>query len=356
MSRPALTKDLVDQITNKKMSSRLISRLYWASGKENHAKNVMECCDEAFLTDEGKFWKTNFCKDKWCPMCQWKKTRFIFHRVMEIVKDMEKVYGFAFLTLTVPNVPGAELSDTLDRMKKAYRVFMGAAGAKYGKGRGFQAFKGSMQSIEITYNQDTDTYHPHIHALVALPKAYFDRKRNHNIYVTKEQIWERWGECYPGAESVKWQAISTKKINQEGMDETIDFPAAVAEIAKYPFKMADLYQMDKEGNDMIFEVFDTIQKALFRRPLYRFFGIMKTVSAKLTDKEEYLLSFIQLIEGDSFVNVHRFIASIYTDRLTYYESWRLSYGNEPFVFCDPFMYSRYSLYAVGMDTDLYNSS
>lgn len=343
MSRPALTKDFLDHITNKKQSSRLISRLYAAAGKINHAHRVDECCDEAFLTDEGKFWRTNFCKDKWCPMCQWKKTRFIFHRVMEIVKDMQKVYGFAFLTLTVPNVPGAELSYTLDRMKKAYRVFMGAYGSKSGKARGFQAFKGSMQAIEITYDQDTDTYHPHIHALVALPKAYFDRKRNHNIYVTKQQIWERWGECYPGAQSVKWQSISTKYVDQEGMDETIDFPAAVAEIAKYPFKMADLYKMDQEGNEKIFEVFKTIQTALFRRPLYRFFGIMKTISAKITDKEEEIFHFIQLGERVSSFSAHRFQFPLSgSGRIHYTETWKLSPSEAlEKVFIDPWLWQRY---------------
>lgn len=345
MARPALTKDFLDQITNKKLSTRLISRLYSAAGKENHAKRVMECCDEAFLSDDGKFWNTYFCKDKWCPMCQWRKTRFIFHRVMEIVKDMQKVYGFAFLTLTVPNVPAAELSDTLDRMKKAYRVFMGAAGAKYGKGRGFQAFKGSMQALEITYNQDADTYHPHLHALVALPKAYFDRKRNHNIYVTKQQIWERWGECYPGAESVKWQAISTKKIDHEGMDETIDFPAAVAEIAKYPFKMQDLYQMDKEGNEKIYEVFKTIQTSLFRRPLYRFFGIMKVVSSKITDKEEINFHFIQLDRKGSSFSVHRFqFCPSGFGGIHYTESWNLSPSQSlQKVYIDPLLWQRYGL-------------
>ena len=55
-----------------------------------------------------------------------------------------------------------------------------------------RAVRGWFRAIEITYNEDADTYHPHIHAILVVENAYF--YKNSPLYLT-QPTWEKmWRE------------------------------------------------------------------------------------------------------------------------------------------------------------------
>ena len=82
-----------------------------------------------------------------------------------------------------------------------------------------------MKAIEVTYNSDEDTYHPHLHCIFALKASYFTRG-----YI-KQADWQKiWGECC----KLDYEPLVNIKTIKGGTAK------AVAEVAKYPVKMDEL--------------------------------------------------------------------------------------------------------------------
>ena len=91
---------------------------------------------------------------------------------------------------------------------------------------------GYIRAMEVTYNQEKDTYHPHIHCIFAVKAQYFTHG-----YIKKSEWQYIWGECckteYEPIVKVQTIKNSTSK--------------AVAEVAKYPVKMDELANYQDEN-------------------------------------------------------------------------------------------------------------
>lgn len=129
--------------------------------------------------------KGSFCRQRLCNICAWRRqSKFITETKPVIDKLVERGYTFVFVTLTCRNVQSAQLSAQLDELNSAYRKFINRKHIALG-------FCGSIRSIEVTYNANTDTYHPHIHCLMAVKKNYFTSPS----YLTHEIVRGTWREC-----------------------------------------------------------------------------------------------------------------------------------------------------------------
>lgn len=113
--------------------------------------------------------KRHWCRVKLCPVCD-------FYRQLKVSKDLTKImdylaedYNFFFITLTIKNCQGKELSDKLSEMMKAWNKFVGHQTIK-------SSFIGWYRWIETTYNMDKKTYHPHLHIIAATPNEDIDKK------------------------------------------------------------------------------------------------------------------------------------------------------------------------------------
>lgn len=202
-------------------------------------------------TDEMKLFRANFCKARVCPMCTWRralKVRSQMERVLEILEPQQ--YSYLFLTLTVKNVHGRELKDTLDLLMKAW-----------GKLRRRQDFKrsirGAYRALEVTYNREDKTYHPHFHVVLAAPKSYFASR----YYISQERWTRLWGDSL----GVDYKPIVDVRAFKGDKK-------AIAEAAKYTVKFDDiLAESDAVGG----EVLAFLDKALYRRRLVSLTGVMK---------------------------------------------------------------------------------
>ena len=91
---------------------------------------------------------------------------------------------FIFLTLTVKNVEGSALNDTLTQLTKSFdRLFKRKKVQKN--------LIGYLRSIEVTYNEERKDYHPHIHVLLFMKSTYF---KNADNYLTQEEWAELWAK------------------------------------------------------------------------------------------------------------------------------------------------------------------
>ena len=179
--------------------------------------------------DLKKLFKANFCKDRLCPMCIWRRSMKIFGQVSKVMDRAleDKEYRFLFLTLTVKNCIGEELSSEIDRMFNSLKLLFKR---KEVKGIVIGYFRG----LEVTYNEEYDTYHPHFHIILMVNKSYFKKS---DKYLTQKDWTNLWKDClkvdYTPIVNVKAFKTASKEQTRK----------SICEVAKYTVK----------DNDYLFE-------------------------------------------------------------------------------------------------------
>ena len=85
----------------------------------------------------------------------------------------DKKARFIFVTLTIENVRGEVLRDTIDELNKAF-TYITAKSRTFAPAKKLKEnLLGYMKAEEITYNADRDDFHPHIHAILEVRPSYF---------------------------------------------------------------------------------------------------------------------------------------------------------------------------------------
>ena len=84
--------------------NRRLADSYERLGYEKKSAAVLDCGTElTFLTPSDpelpqKLYRANFCKDRLCPMCGWRRTKKIFVQVSKIMDKLDEEYEFEFVT------------------------------------------------------------------------------------------------------------------------------------------------------------------------------------------------------------------------------------------------------------------
>lgn len=113
-----------------------------------------------------EFKKTNLCKDKFCNNCKKVRQAAKLGKFKPLLMPYKA--NMYQVTFTMPNVPGEQLSEAIDKLLKGYAKLIGyLKGKKKVKGVDFTKFnyKGSIRSLEVTIPKGNE-YHPHLHALM----------------------------------------------------------------------------------------------------------------------------------------------------------------------------------------------
>lgn len=176
----------------------------------------------------------NFCRDRLCPMCNWRRSLKTFSQISRVMDHLEpQGYRYVFLTLTVRNCAGDQLRDTITSMLGGWRKLSMRRGLMYGRGA---PIVGAIRTLEVTYNASAQTYHPHLHVILAVRPAYFG---GHGSYISQARWCQYWQEAC-GLDYTPVCYVETVKPRVGG-DDGRDFGAAVAEISKYAVKSTDWY-------------------------------------------------------------------------------------------------------------------
>lgn len=347
-----MIEDIIPILTSNKRASRKVGWIYQSIGDIKKGERVLNCCAQPQVTEEGKFWRTFFCGDKFCPICQWKKSRFVFHHLLEVLKrEQAKGHKFISFNLTVQNVPGEDLKDTLNNMNYALKKLLKK---DYTIGKRINGF---IRSTEITYNSDSKTYHPHFHLIASVDEDYFSRESGK--FITTEELAEHWRKAYDPTQeyAIAYMNGVTKsnKYGDRGLED------ACAEITKYIFKVQEhISRIDgdvklRDGRILpqlseaeVVSSFKVIKEAMHGRPSYRFFGTFRQVEALVKEEEklERLTEDFHFIQLGVFLSptekasqkkkLHRFTYdfskyvykdSIFVDLITH----RIFVGHDPFA-------------------------
>lgn len=224
----------------------------------------------------------NFCRNRLCPMCGWRRSLKMGSQAREVVAEANRqkvsrdgvAYKWLLVTFTVRNVTGPELGRTIDKIHKAAHNM---AKTKRWKA----AVKGWLRATEITHNTDVksasfDTFHPHLHFLLCVNSRYFKSAE----YIPQKEwkaMWERAaGLNYDSQVNVK----AVKDLENDPTKESkTSLGGALAEVTKYVCKPQGVVTW--ENPEMAIRTVLVLDRMLDGRRLTSWGGVLKEAAAKL---------------------------------------------------------------------------
>lgn len=224
----------------------------------------------------------NFCRNRLCPMCGWRRSLKLGSQAREVVAEANRqkvsrdgvVYKWLLVTFTVRNVTGPELGRTIDQLHKAAHNM---AKTKRWKA----AVKGWLRATEVTHNTDVksasfDTFHPHLHFLLCVNSRYFKSAD----YIPQKEwkaMWERAaGLNYDSQVNVK----AVKDLENDPTKESkTSLGGALAEVTKYVCKPQGVVTW--ENPEMAVRTVLVLDRMLDGRRLTSWGGVLKEAAAKL---------------------------------------------------------------------------
>ena len=176
------------KLVRKKRENKQIIEFLQSIGEYRRADNVLNCGNHVGITTVdgiAKIVKADFCRERLCFVCAWRRqARFMaqMYPVLDILSARD--YEFLFATLTVKNVDYENLEKTVDNLMQGFHRLKNRKKVK-------RAWKGIVRSVELTYNHQTNTFHPHIHLLLAVEKDYF---KDSSQYISQADLTRYWAE------------------------------------------------------------------------------------------------------------------------------------------------------------------
>lgn len=234
----------------------------------------------------------NFCRTMLCPMCQWRRAlklystmlriwTFVFddYRTIEFDESKHRVLPqlrALLLTLTVPNVSGENLRDTIASMSDGW--------SRLRKLADFDAIKGYYRCLEVTYNASNNTYHPHYHVLLLVTDDYFSKDKQD--YIHHNEWLDLWRQSMRDERIAQVDIRALRGSTPQAMLKNLN------ECCKYTCKPSDFLSGSLE---LQCRVTETIDKALDKVRRASFGGWLKDAKMALKLDDE-------LIESDSKPN------------------------------------------------------
>jgi plasmid rolling circle replication initiator protein Rep len=269
-----------------KMANELLSIAYESINRRKSER--LKACGKVltFTVDRqtGQKVLTNAesCRVRLCPLCSWRRSLKNFWNTIKIVKYLKSYenrqevgkYSYIFITLTVKNCRGEDLSATIDDLFSAVKRLYERKEIK-------KAFRGMVRNLEITHNvnpnsKDYDTFHPHFHMIAAVRPSYFTSRD----YISQERLKALWKECLRVEYDPLVDVRRVKSRSGTGSDpDDCGVAQAVAECSKYAAKAADYIIPDDW--DLTVETVRVLDAALDRRRLINYSGVFREVKQLL---------------------------------------------------------------------------
>lgn len=249
---------ILQTLQDKKNRGYILAASFERLGLEDRATLVRECGTYLGMvdTEEGtKIVEANFCKQRLCPSCAWRRSLKIYGATSQILDHLDKQYGksikYLFLTLTIKNVRIEDLGKAIDGMSEAYHRLTNNRAWK-------TRVKGAMRTLEVTINHEAQTVHPHYHLILAVDRSY--ATKNDDTYWTHAD----------------WQA-AWKKAARLDYDPNVSIErvrgreSGTAEVSKYLAKDTD-YLIDATEAKMGTEEAEAMTDWLVRNLMHQLHG------------------------------------------------------------------------------------
>ena len=260
-----------------------------AKSYRKRSENVAQCNSSLLFGYESnkidkKLVYCNNCRDRGCPLCNHKKSRVHAFQLNKILKKAQVEYddlGFIFCTFTIRNVENDPdvLHETISLLNRAFGKMTRYVRIVGKNGKNIdpadRVIKGSIKNLEVTYNEETDTLHPHIHAIFVVDKKLYFGKKYSN-YIAHDE----WVSLWRRALGVDYDpSVHVEKLhsNAKGMD---DLSSAILEISKYETKPSAVLIGGTDLDKAIKVVF-SMTEGLKNTRSFIFAGILKEIKNEI---------------------------------------------------------------------------
>lgn len=343
------TNETLLKMKEKQQYNKVFSNFYYGMSREcldeglevesnkflSRSERIKDCLDYWFWDkyERNKLLdlkKVNRCKNnRFCPNCKKFELAKFIHHFKPIFFDLfQQGYNPYLMTLTVPNVRGEDLGETIDKMNKAFSKFFKLFNRDVENGKdGFKGrlitFDGALKVLEITYNENMNTFHPHFHVLVLsteysptlFNKSYqgeWSYKRNsYNMYSELDlQVQKLWYMVY---NKIRISEKNYVNLNEyylcdiREMDEK-----GLYELLKYTFKDTDVKN---------YYVFKMLVRGLERKRVRQGYGVLYNVKCEDIDDGEKI-GIEQFLEIDKKENPEDIITPGISKLIKEYHEYR----------------------------------
>lgn len=211
--------------------------------------------------------KGNFCKYRFCPMCQWRKARKVCREVLGRLRTIDEAHNgvaLLFLTLTIKNEPLTELNNTVKHLSASFNRMQKTQQYK-------SAVYGSIRAIEfLGDNTEAGECHPHFHCLLVVNKSYFKSRDYINF--------EEWTNLWQRSLRVNYRpVINVQRVKPKGKMSAI--VAAALEVVKYSVTSSDLEKLTRED-------FQELDRQTRNIRQYNYSGELKDAEPTFDDIED----------------------------------------------------------------------
>lgn len=272
--------------------------------EKQKASYAMQSCFNTFYLEHYKHktqdlerfksrpWMT--CKNKFCHICAYIKSKKTFvksYLALEKMKaDNIEFIGY-HLTLTIKNPSAEKLNSDFLLMNKAFKNFIKNFNALNEYLLGWQVGREVSQSDNA---RNKNEFHPHIHCLLLLSPNFTNPLNRHNK-ITQSEFREKWRNACKyyniEAHQISFKKIKAREdfINLYNEDTEVDpFLSAIAEVAKYPAKPADVQKMSADH-------FDILDNVLKNKRMMSTGGLLKKYLKKEDENEILKIDNYELI-------------------------------------------------------------
>lgn len=236
-------------------------------------ERVYQCAEVLKFVEQSdgtkKLYQSYFCKNKLCALCNWRRSMKYSYQASKIVEEamVRQPKGrFLFLTLTVKNVTGQELNQSMTDILRGFNRLM-----KYKKVD--KNLIGFLRATEVTYSKELDSYHPHLHVLLMVKPGYF---RSKDDYLKQEEWTELWQKA------MKLDYTPMVDIRAVKADKGKGLKGAILETAKYPVKPFDVTDEKTDFTDQEkLQIVDDMLTGLHRKRQIGFGKLFKEIKKDL---------------------------------------------------------------------------
>ena len=300
------TQEVLEKMQDKSKYNKIFGNWYYELAKEiepitlnksqqvfRRGDRIKSCLDYWAwdLYEKNKLMdllKVNRCmNNRFCPNCKkFELAKFIHSYGKDFKSLLIKNYNPYLLTLTVPNVSGEDLRETIDNMNKAFSKFFRLFNEPIGQGKhGFKdriiEFHGALKVLEITYNKKTNTFHPHFHCMIFstdyprlefqkdIQGAWSNKRQSYNMNSLIDiQVMKLWYMCYSKIRLTKknYDNLSDNWFDLYMCDMREMDEKGIYEVLKYTFKDTDVSS---------YYVFKTLVNSLENKRIRQGYGILR---------------------------------------------------------------------------------
>lgn len=179
---------LFQKLIRKKRENQIVVDFLRKIKEPERAEKILNCGTYVGITtieNIPKIVKADFCRERLCFVCAWRRQARFMAQMFPVLDILSKRnYQFLFATLTIKNTKYDDLEDAINQIMRGYERLRHRRKIK-------RSWEGIVRSVELTYNQKENTFHPHMHLLIAVEKDYFS---NVEKYISQSELQRYWQE------------------------------------------------------------------------------------------------------------------------------------------------------------------